>query len=200
MNEDHPRNVYGSSSATIAAEKASADAQMAELTAAYNNHPENKLARDREALERMRNDPHHLNKVLGGSNAAANEENMLAAKIRDAENLLEAAGSSGTAAPEVDPAAARRVSFGQQIPAPDFEDAVDTLLEQGVRPTLVGSFLMHGHGDNPNESREFEQERAEEWLRNLMSDPEKQRKLLARDPETLRQFAAYGMYAADPRR
>src|SRR5262249_43186612 len=60
---------------------------MAELTKALHEAPENKLARDKEALERMRNDAHHLNRRLTTADAR-NEEAMLAARIRDAENAL----------------------------------------------------------------------------------------------------------------
>ena len=60
---------------------------MAELTKAFHEAPENKLARDKEALERMRNDAHHLNRRLTTADGR-NEEAMLAARIRDAENAL----------------------------------------------------------------------------------------------------------------
>jgi hypothetical protein len=192
MNEDHPRGIYSSASETIARESAAATAQLAEMTKAYHDRPEAKLDRDREALERMRNDPSHLNRRLTSLDAR-NEEAFLAARIRDAENQIAADRGRVTLDPKLDPAAARRVSYGQQVPIDDFEDAVETLLEHGVRPTLVESFLQHGHGDNTKEDRPFEQDRAEEWLRKLT-------KLLAKDPEIMRQFACYGMHAADPRR
>src|SRR5262249_28109818 len=117
--------------AKLAASKAAADAEMARLTSEYQNGTEQKLERDRTRLNELRNDPHHLNRSLT-SEIVRNEEAMLAARIRDAENQIAADPDRVTLDPKLDPAATRRVSYGQQIPIADFEDAVDDLLKRGM--------------------------------------------------------------------
>jgi len=64
---------------------------------------------------------------------------------------------------------------------------------------LVKNFLLHGRGDDPKGVEE-EQRAAAEWQRRLMNDPELQKKLFAKDPKTMREFDAFGVYARDPRR
>src|SRR5215468_8673859 len=98
--------------AARASEKVAADAKMAELTKQYNDHPEQKLERDRTRLRELKNDPHHLNRSLT-SETVRNEEATLAARIRDAENQIAADPDRVTLDPKPDPAAARRVSYGQ---------------------------------------------------------------------------------------
>jgi len=58
---------------------------------------------------------------------------MLAARIRDDENQIAADPSD----PKPDPAAAKRVSYGQQVPIDDFEDGVAALLEPGCAADMV---------------------------------------------------------------
>src|SRR5262249_40530125 len=177
-----------------------ANIKLAELQRLYRESPEMKIQRDRGELERMQNDPYHVNKVVGGSFAAQNEEAMLAAKIRDAESRQEAerldVQMGKKPAPEGTTA---EVSFGDQIPRKDHAAAVATLVEHGVRPEMVETFLRTGHGDDAG-GVEAEWAGAAEWERRLMNDPEKQKKFLARDPEVMKQFDYFGMYRRDRRR
>ena len=64
---------------------------------------ENKLSRDKEALERLRNDPHHLNRRLT-SQMAQNEETMLVARIADAESWNQPRLDAALAGDKVHPA------------------------------------------------------------------------------------------------
>src|SRR5436190_23760526 len=66
-----------------------ATVKLAEMQKAYNESPELKMERDRARLADLQNDVYHLNRVLGGNTAAANEEARLAARIRDAEMRAE---------------------------------------------------------------------------------------------------------------
>jgi hypothetical protein len=176
---------------------ADATAKLAELTKTYHDAPENKLARDKEALERLRNDPHHLNRRLT-SQMAQNEEAMLVARIADAEAKLESSRlDAALAGDKVHPAAGDN-TYGQMVPRAALDTAVGILVESGVRPELIETFFKTGHGDDAA-GREEEIRAAEEWERRLLADPEKQKKLLAKDPETLREFACYGIYRRDPR-
>ncbi len=68
-------------------------------------------------------------------------------------------------------------------------------MELGLRESLIRSFHLTGRGDDPN-GRETEIKAAEAWKEKLLSDPEMQRRLFAKDPEIMKQFRAYGMYAA----
>jgi hypothetical protein len=181
--------------------KAAADAtiKLAELQKAYNEDPKLKLERDRAHLADLRNDPYHLNKVLGGSTKAANEEAMLAARIYDAEARAERERLAVPATTTAANPAAGEVTYGSQIPQRDLADAVSTLVEHGVRPDLVETFLNTGHGDDP-QGREREVAAAAEWQRRLLADPELQRRFLARDPVLMREFDCFAVYSADPRR
>jgi hypothetical protein len=174
-----------------------ADLKLAEMIRQYRDDPAQKLERDRAHLADLRNDPYHLNKVLGGSIKAANEEAMLAARIYDAEARAERERLAMPATAATANPAAGEVTYGSQIPARDLADAVSTLVEHGVRPDLVETFLNTGHGDDP-QGREVEIAAAREWQRRLLADPELQRRFLARDPVLMRQFACFAVYSAGP--
>jgi hypothetical protein len=169
-----------------------ANIRLEQLKAAYRDDPAQKLELDRLALERLRNDPFHLDKMVAGSAAAQREETAIVARIRVAE-----AAAAGQAAAPDDPNAPD-VTYGQQVSRRDLTDAVATLVEHGNRPTLIESFLATGRSDG-GEPRETEIAAAREWQRRLLNDPELQKKFLAKDPEVMRQFDAYGVYAPDPR-
>jgi hypothetical protein len=68
--------------AALAADKSAGDAAMAKLI--EEHHKSQQLERDEAALARMQSDPHHLDRALV-SEAARNQEAMLAAKIADAK-------------------------------------------------------------------------------------------------------------------
>jgi hypothetical protein len=175
-----------------------ATAKLAELQAAYDQSPERQLDRDRDALEKLRSDPFHLNKKIGGSAAAQAEEQSLLSRIAVAESRAEAARLDAVIAGEkIDLPGMIETTVNGQLPMKEFVAAVEPLLERGVRPGLLKSFLEHGRGD-AQESREVEIEAAKMWKQKLENDPEMQAKLLARDPEILRQLACYGMYCAAP--
>src|SRR5262249_48340970 len=177
-----------------------ANIKLAELQRLYRESPEMKIQRDRDALERLKNDPFHMDKVIGGNAHARNEQALLAAKISDAASAEEARRldiALGKTKPAEQPAA--RVTYGSQIPAEDHAAAVKSLLDNGVRPEMVETFLRTGHGDDPG-GTEVEHAMAAEWERRLMADPEVQKKFLAGDPELLKQFRYFGMYRADRRK
>jgi hypothetical protein len=189
--------------AALAADKAAGDAAMARLVEEYHSSPEQRIARDRAEKQRLESDPYTLDKsrreieVLEGrireaeARSISNPElAMTDAELVDAVLAGEPVPMPWSAGSTVDP----------QVPAGDFVGAVAALIEQGARPTLVKSFFEKGRGDHPGETREFEEWCAGEWERRLLADPELQRKFLARDPELMGQFAAYGVYARDPRR
>jgi hypothetical protein len=166
-----------------------ADVKLAEMIRQYRESPDQKLELDRLALEKIRNDPFHLNRLVGGSATAEREEQAIVARIRVAEAA--AAGQAAVPA-DVD------ITYGTQIPRRDLADAVGTLVEHGVRKTFVESFLATGKSDG-GEPREYEIAMAREWQRRLMADPELQRKFLAKDPQIMREFDYFAGYAPDPR-
>lgn len=177
-----------------------ANIRLEQLKKAYCESPEMKIQADRDALERMRNDPYHLNKTIGGNLAAQNEEAMLVARIRDAESAQEAERldvAMGKKQPEQGPVV--ETTFGDQIPRRDHADAIATSLGRGVRPSAVETFHRTGHCDN-SDGVEAGYAAAAEWQRRLMADPELQRKFLAKDPTVMREFEYYGMLRRDPRR
>jgi hypothetical protein len=178
-------------------ESSDATIKLAELQRAYNESPEHKLERDREYLQKLQADPFHLNRVLGGNTAAANEEAMLAARIRDAEVRAERERLALPAtAPTADPAAGE-VTYGSQIPARDLADAAGELVAHGTRPTFVENVLATGRSGGPDD-RATEIALAREWERRLLADPELQRKFFAKDPEIMEQFSYYAGYAPAP--
>jgi len=173
-----------------------ANIRLQELQRLYRESPEQRIARDRADLQRLQNDPHHVNKIIGGSNAAQNEEATLAARIRTAESAVEAARL------DVDMGhnpAVGETTIGDQIPRRDHAGAIASLVEAGVGPNTVETFLRSGHGDAPD-GPAAEQKAAKEWEQKLFSDPEMREKFLKKDPEVMRQFAVYGIFRADPRR
>jgi osmotically-inducible protein OsmY len=176
-----------------------ANIKFAELQKAYAESPEMKLELDKLRLEQMRNDPHHLGRAIV-SEAAANEEAMLVARIRDAETQAAAdrLAIDADAGKPVDPYAGE-VTYEGMLPARDHAAAVADLLDAGARPALVETFMKTGHGDSPY-GRDEEIAAARAWRRRLDNDPEMQRRFLAKDPEIMEKFANYGMYAPDPRR
>jgi hypothetical protein len=174
-----------------------ANIKLAELQKAYNESPEMRIERDRAHLADLRNDPYHLDRVLGGSTKAANEEAMLAARIYDAEARAERERLAMPPAAATANPAAGEVTYGSQIPARDQADAVSTMLQHGARPSLVETFLKTGRGDDPA-GRESEIAAAAEWERRLMADPELQKKFLAKDPQVMEWFESFGIYKAWP--
>jgi hypothetical protein len=180
-----------------AREVEAANIKFAELQKQYRESPEMKLELDKLALERMRSDPHHLGMALV-SEATRNEEAMLQARIRDAETQAAAnrLNVDADASKSVDPYAGE-VTYEGMLPARDHAAAVADLLDAGVRPGLIETFLKTGHGDDPA-GRDSEIAAARAWRRRLDSDPEMQRRFLAKDPEIMKQFAAYAMYSERP--
>jgi hypothetical protein len=192
----------------VAIERAQRQAQVEAGNAAYNRllaeHREGDAAlleRDRQALDRLRNDPYHLNRMAAGSAAAAAEERAITARIAVAESRIpktEAQRIDAVLAGQVDPAAPE-VTYGSQIALADLAAGYNDLLEKGLRSDLLKAFETTGRGDDPK-GREEEIRRAAEWEQKLMSDAEMQRRFFAKDAEVMAQFAAFGIYAADPRK
>ncbi len=122
---------------------------------------------------------------------------MLVARIRDAESKVAAKHLDLEVSGKVVDPYAGEVTFEGMLPARDHAAAVGDLVEAGVRPALIETFLKSGHGDDPA-GRSVEIAAAREWRRRLDSDPEMQRRLLAKDPQIMREFACYGIYAERP--
>jgi hypothetical protein len=193
-----------------------ANAKFAELKRAYAESSDQKIARDRAALERLRNDPYHLNKVLGGSAAARDDEQALRARIAVAE--AEAARDdprrslkatirdfksldAASVGEKLDQGVSTiETTFEGQLPQGDLAAAIEPLVEHGMKPEMIENFLQSGRSGGPD-TRQVEIAAANEWLRRLMADPELQKKFLAgTDPELRRQFDAFAIYAPDPRK
>jgi hypothetical protein len=193
----------GREQAAARVEQANADYHR--LLAEHRESPAALLERDREALNRLRNDPYHLNRMAAGSTAAANEERTLTARIAVAESRV-----PQTEAQRIDAVISGQAdiigpdtSYGSQIPMRDLASGYGDVLARGVRPQTVKHFEETGYADDPvGEGRESQAQKAAEWNRKLMSDPEMQKKFLAvpMDPEIKRQFDYYGIYAPDPRK
>jgi hypothetical protein len=175
-----------------AREVEAANIKLEALKAAYRDSPEMRIARDKAELQRLQSDPYTLDRskrdieVLEGRIAAA----QVAVAQTEAERVD--AIIRGDA-----PIAGAEITMGDQIPRRDLATAVGDIIERGVRPELVKTYLETGRGDDPA-GRKAEIAAAREWHRRLMADPEKQKKLLAGDPETLRELSAYGVYAEKP--
>src|SRR5262245_42479597 len=60
---------------------AQANAAFEELTAEFEAHPEQRLARDRRELERLQNDPYHMNARAAGNQVAEAQEAAILARI-----------------------------------------------------------------------------------------------------------------------
>jgi hypothetical protein len=179
-----------------------ANEAMAQLQADYHASPDVRAARGREHLSRLQSDPYHLNKKIGGSTGAANEEAVIAAQVRQFEAEAQAAAEAASEEHRLANAFAGIVdqsgietTVNQQIPARDFTAAVGDILERGSRPETLKHYLRTGAGGGSAEGREFEIAAAEQWRAKLMNDPEFQRKFLAGDAEVMKQFDAYAQYA-----
>jgi hypothetical protein len=113
---------------------ADANAKFAELKQAYETSPEMRLQRDREQLERLRSDPYHLNKKLGGSAAARDEEQSLISRIAVAESKAESQRLNAAIAGEkIDLPGMIETTVNGQLPMRELISAVEPVLERGVR-------------------------------------------------------------------
>jgi hypothetical protein len=167
-----------------------ADVKMAEPIASYRNSPEGKLRQDKEALARMQQGHfRHDNaatearlerQIAAGERAAA--QASMPAVLTDAQRIDRiVAGVPLPTGPEV-------TSEGQLSTA-DFNAAVADLLDRGVRPELVATFLATGRSD-----AERGHEIAQRWFKRLETDTEMQKKLLAGDSELNRELTAASIY------
>jgi hypothetical protein len=178
--------------AALAKQASDANIKLTELQKAYAESPEMRIQRDRAELERLQSDPYLLAR-------SAREIEVLEGRIRQNE-----AAVAQTEAERVDaiirgemPIAGAEITVGDQIPRRDLATAVGDIIERGVRPELVKTYLETGRGDDPA-GRDAEIAAAREWHRRLMADTELQRRLIAGDAELVKQLAAYGVYAQKP--
>lgn len=184
-----------------AAAKSVADGNTAfeQLKADYAASADQRLARDRLALERLQSDPYHLGRKLDGNLAALNEHQVIEARIRQAETEALAAAARETARIEHAMAGVidhneSRTTFGSEIPQRDFVAGVQGVLDRGGRSEVLEHYLKTGAGGGSGD-RAAEVKLAEQWQARLMSDPELQKKFLAGDAEVMKQFQHYGVYA-----
>jgi hypothetical protein len=187
-----------------AIETAAAEAtiKLAEMTKAYRDSPEMKLELDRLALQKMRNDPHHLDRALV-SEAARNEQALLEARIKDAEAGADAAVASRVLSDtqRVDLAmlaingdvnfAGPRSTVEPQIPIKDFSDAIQSDLAADVPEALVKSFYSTGKSDE-----RLGHVAAELWFDRFNSDAEMQRQFMEGDSTIRRKFRQASMYVS----
>jgi hypothetical protein len=178
---------------TIEQQAAAATAKLAELKAAYDSSPEQVAARERAELDRLQNDPSFLRRP-GAAHDVKNMEMRVAALERSAE---QSEAQRIDAILRGEPATLAEVTHGDQIPRRELASAMIGLVERGVQPELVERYLATGNSTG-KEDRAAEIWAADEWHRQLMADPEKQRRLMAGDPEILKQLTAYGILAAAP--
>jgi hypothetical protein len=128
-----------------AAQVADANAKFAELQEAYNNSPEQKLARDRDYLNRLQNDPHHLGLKLV-STAAQNEEAVLRARIAAAERNLESERSARAIVGEkIDLPGMIETTTEGQLPMREMISVVDDLRALGLNDVCIGEALNGAH-------------------------------------------------------
>src|SRR5262245_25542696 len=129
---------------------------MARMVEAYHAAPEQRLARDKAELARLQSsDPSRVPR--GPRDVEVLEARIADAEARQARPVPDTERVKRILNDEpVPPPWAAGSTSGSQIPAGDFGGAVADLIIAGVRPGLVESFLEHGRGDHPKESREYE--------------------------------------------
>jgi hypothetical protein len=92
------------------------------------------------------------------------------------------------------------MTINGQLPMNEMISAIEPLVDHGLKPEMIKTFLQSGRSGGPD-TRETEIAAAREWQRRLLADPELQKRFLSgADPELRRQFDAYAIYAADPRK
>jgi hypothetical protein len=178
---------------TIEQQAAAATAKLAEMTEAYKNSPEQVAARERAELDRLQNDPNFLGRP-GAARDVQNMETRVAALERTAEQTD---AQRADAIRRGENVAGAETTVGDQIPRRDLAGAMINLVERGVQPELVERYLATGNSSD-KEDRANEIWAANEWHRQLLADPTKQARLMAGDPELLKQLTAYGILAAAP--
>jgi hypothetical protein len=176
-----------------------ANAQFEKLKADFQSSPERQLERDREYLQKLRSDPDFLNKKIGGSTAARDEEQSVISRIAVAESRAEAARLDAAIAGEkIDLPGMIETTVNGQLPMREMIAAVEPLVEHGVRTEMLKNFLAKGVSGGPDD-RATEIAAAREWERRLLADPELQKRFLSgTDPELRRQFDCFGIYGPWP--
>jgi len=173
---------------------ADATIKLQELERAYRESPEMRLERDRASLEILQSDPHYLDRSLVNAQVGREAE-VLEGRIRQAEastTLVPMTDAERVdAALMGDPIVGPSTSYGQQIPARDFADAIQADIALGLRPELVRTFYATGKSDDP-QGHIY----AEEWFRRYNASPEMQRLDREGDPTIRRQHKAATYYLA----
>jgi hypothetical protein len=177
---------------------AEATQTLAAMKAAYDAQPEQQLARAEQRAAAMGNDTYgrvaadaevaRLRRQAEGNTANPDLYLSDAQRVNNSvDGIIDHLGAGTTA--------------GSQIPGAHLHEAVQDLLSKGVEPDKVRSFLAHGSviASVPGESREDQIAIAEEWRQRLMRDEDMQKKLFAGDPDLVKQFNLFAMYAADAR-
>jgi len=179
-----PTKVVESTPATrdrdaAAARVEQANAAFAKMVADFQASPEQKLARDREQLAKLQSDPFHLNKKIGGSNAAANEEATILARIAVAEREAEAARVAAAIVDDkVDLPMIETTTEDSPLNMRDMKAVVDDLRALGLNDVCIGQAI--------NGSREYASTIAEvkALFESRLADPEWVKKLNAGDRAT----------------
>jgi hypothetical protein len=174
----------------IAEAAAAATEKLARMTEEYRNSPEQVAARERAELERLRNDPNFL-----GRPGAARDEQAMQTRIAALERTAEQTEKQRIdAILRGENVAGPETTVADQVPRKDLANAMVDLVERGVRPELLNTYLETGHSDLDQKDRPAEIAAAEKWEKDLMRNPEKQRKLLDGDPQILKELAAFAIY------
>jgi hypothetical protein len=174
----------------LAASAAAATEQLAQLQVDYLKSPTGQAETARAQLMRVASDPNKLAEARALQATIDRAEKQAQAEpvaLSDEARLNLAIEGIVERGPEL--------TWGSQISSRDLTAAVQDDLELGLREELIRNFYATGRSGGPD-SRETEIKLAEEWKERLLADPEMQRRLFAKDPEIMKQFRAYGMYAA----
>jgi|SRR5215813_7762774 len=185
MNEDHPRGITVSSRETIARESAAATVRLAELTKAYNDAPENVIARAEQELARLQSDEHFQNRKLTSA-AVRDQENMLRAKISDARAKLDSnrldTDPVGAIMKGIVPPEEPDTSNGSRARAVDQVEAVKDFRSQGIPEKMIHELLS---GKKPTPEM---YQRGKELQARRMADPDWLKRLTAGDRATVIEF------------
>jgi hypothetical protein len=167
----------------ITQQAADATIRLEQLKDEYHNNPEMKLERDRARLQELQSDPFHLNKLVGGSNAARDEEQALRSNIAIAESKLEAERLDAAKRGEkIDLPALIETTTDGQLPMREMLTAVTDLRDLGLNDVCIDEAL-NGSRNPPAIIAE-----AKERLAARLSDPEWVRKLNAGDRATRKEL------------
>jgi len=159
-----------------------ANAKFEELKRIYANSADQKIARDRAALERLRSDPHHLDRKLAGNAMARDDEQSLIARIAIAESKAEAERLDRPTTEKIDLPSLIETTTEGMLPQREMLVAVNDLKDLGLNDACINQ-AVNGSRERPEIIAA-----AKERLEARLSDPEWVKKLNAGDRATRREL------------